>query len=92
MKCYFIFLLILFLWDRGRRFYETTNANFLGVFPCVRTVEKKLKKFDTSPPEGQLNIAPIKQYLLENNLPLVVSLSEDATSVVGRREYKFFEL
>jgi hypothetical protein len=37
----------------GRRFYETTNENFPGVFPCVRTIETKLKKFDTSAPEGQ---------------------------------------
>jgi len=71
----------------GRKFYEVMCSNFPGVFPYVRTVQRTLKKFDNSAPEGQLNIGALKKYLVENNLPLVGTVSEDCTAIVGRREY-----
>jgi len=71
----------------GRRLYEIFNANFKGVFPSLTTVNKRLSQFNSSADEGSTNIQLIKDFLVSNGAPLVVSFSEDATGVVGRREY-----
>ena len=46
-----------------------------------------IKKFNHSVPEGHLNVKGLKKYLTDNNLPLMVCVCEDATALVGRREY-----
>ena len=71
----------------GRESYEIWNANFPGVFPCPRSIESWLDDYDLSVREGQLNIAMLKQYLVLNNFPLVVSIAEDQTGLTGTREY-----
>ena len=71
----------------GRRLYEIFNANFQGVFPSTTTIHRRLSSFNMSANEGSLNLHIVKNYLLSNGAPLVVSLSEDASGVVGRREY-----
>ncbi len=71
----------------GRQFYEILHANLDGAFPCPRTIETKLAEFDASVKEGVINAKLLKQYLCENGLPLIVSLAEDATAIVARREY-----
>ena len=55
------------------------KRNFEGAFPCVRTVEAKIAQYDMS--------TMLKKYLDENNMPLVVSIAEDATAIVPKREY-----
>lgn len=71
----------------GRRLYEVFNANFQGVFPSLTTINKRLSQFNSSADEGSTNIQLVKDYLVANGASLVVSFSEDATGVVGRREY-----
>jgi hypothetical protein len=71
----------------GRKLYEIFNANFPEIFPSPTTIERRLLQFDKSVDEGSLNIGVLKDYLSTNNLPLVVCLSEDATALVGRRQY-----
>jgi hypothetical protein len=71
----------------GRRFYEIQSANLHGVYPCVRTIQTQLKKLDFSVPEGSLNVRALKKFLNLNGLPLLVCICEDATAIVGRREY-----
>ena len=71
----------------GRKFYEIMHQNFRGAFPCTRTIENKIAKFELSLREGEVGAEIFKDYLMRNNLPLVCSIAEDATGVVGRREY-----
>ena len=37
--------------------------------------------------KGSVNVQGLLDYLNLNNLPKIVSLSEDATAIVGKREY-----
>ena len=71
----------------GRKLYEIFHSNFKGVFPSPRSIEAKLDKFDACLTEGVLGISRLKDYLVTNRLPQIVSISEDATAIVGRREY-----
>lgn len=71
----------------GRRHYEILYENFKPAFPSPSSLHKRLDKYYTVLHEGQRNLEQLKTHLLVNNLPLVVSIAEDATSVVGKREY-----
>ncbi len=71
----------------GRHFYEILYENFKSAFPSPRSIESKLDKFEVPIREGELNLTKLKKYLIEENLPLIVSIAEDGTGVVGRREY-----
>lgn len=37
---------------------------------------------------GVVNVEGLKEYLTLHNLPMMVSLSEDASAAVGKRQYK----
>ena len=71
----------------GRRWYEVLNANFQGIFPCTRTIQSKLDAFESTSVEGHVNAKRLKDYLIQNDLPMVVSLSEDATGVIQQAQY-----
>jgi hypothetical protein len=71
----------------GRRHYEILCENFKPIFPLPSSLHTKLQKYYTVLHEGQRNLEVLKNHLLDNNLPLIVSIAEDATSVVGKREY-----
>ncbi|KAK4007844.1 hypothetical protein OUZ56_012995 [Daphnia magna] len=71
----------------GRRLYEIFHVNFKGVFPSPRTMGERLAKHQTFIPEGVVNVEGLKEYLTLHNLPMMVSLSEDATAAVGKRQY-----
>ena len=71
----------------GRRVHEIFNTNFPESFPSPTTIHQRLLRFDLSVNEGSLNIAAVKDFLIANNAPLTVCLSEDATGVGGRVEY-----
>lgn len=38
-------------------------------------------------PEGVINVKNFKDFLFQNNLPLIVSLSEDCSVIVSKIEY-----
>lgn len=71
----------------GQKLYEIFYSNFKGAFPSPRSIEANLDKFDSCLTQGVLGISRLKDYLDTNNLPHIVSISEDATAIVGRREY-----
>ena len=71
----------------GRRMHEVLHSNFQSIFPSPRTVESKLDKYDMSVEEGKINVKMLKHFLIQHNLPMVVSIAEEATAIVGRREY-----
>ena len=71
----------------GRRYYEIFMSNFHGIFPHIRTIDKKLETFQEPIIEGKVYVQELKSYLLLNNCPLEVSLSADATSLIPKVEY-----
>ena len=71
----------------GRKLYEILSSNFEGIVPSTRRIEEKIADFQIPEAEGQVRSEELLRYLQENRLPLVVSLSEDATSVTGKLEY-----
>ena len=71
----------------GKHSYEVLYRNLPGAVPCLSTIKSKLAQFDGSVPEGLLNVKYLKEFLVNNNLPLIVALSEDCTAIVSKREY-----
>jgi hypothetical protein len=71
----------------GRRHFKILYENFKPAFPSPSSLHTKLQKYYTLFHEGKCNLEVLKNHLLDNNLPLIVSIAEDATSVVGKREY-----
>lgn len=71
----------------GRRLYEIYAANFIGIFPQPRIIERKLTACEELVTEGDINAIGLFRYLIENDCPLVVCVSEDATAVESRPEY-----
>ena len=71
----------------GRKFYEMLHANFQGIFPSIRIVGNRISRFRVPTKEAEVYVTPVKQFIEDNKLPPVISISEDATAIVGRREY-----
>ena len=64
-----------------------SSAHSGGLLPSRRTVDIHIKLYDVSVNEGEVNAKLLLQVLKQHNLPFCVSLAEDATSIVGVREY-----
>ena len=71
----------------GRRFYEILHANIPCRFPSPRRIEEKLANLKVDLAEGVLNVVYFENFLILNNLPLLVSIAEDATAVILKPEY-----
>ncbi len=71
----------------GGKWYDVLSSNSGGALPSRRTVDKHIKMYDLSVNEGEVNAKLLLQVLTQHNLPFRVSLAEDATSIVGVREY-----
>ena len=71
----------------GGKCYNVLSANSRGALPSRGTVDKHIKMYDLSVNEGEVNAKLLLQVLTQHNLPFRVSLAEDATSIVGVREY-----
>ena len=52
----------------GRKFYEVLSANFEGVFPSCRTIERILSSYYKSEPEGEVNFAVLKEILVKTKI------------------------
>ena len=71
----------------GGKCYAVLSANSGDALPSRRTVDIHIKMYDVSVNEGEVNAKLLLQVLKQHNLPFCVSLAEDATSIVGVREY-----
>lgn len=69
----------------GRLCYETLSKN-IGL-PSPSSISRYLKTNGPVVVEGVLRCEELKKYLVDNNLPLFVWLSEDATRINGRIQY-----
>lgn len=71
----------------GRLLYQTLHANMYAAIPSLPSVDRYIHKTHSTIIEGIVRSDELLLYLKERNLPLVVSLSEDATRIVGRVQY-----
>lgn len=67
--------------------YETLNANLPLSIPSVSTVHRFLKDNGPNVVEGKMRTEELLQYLKSRNLPLRVSISEDATRITAKISY-----
>lgn len=67
--------------------YNTIQKNLEAALPSLSSTNRYIRKFNCHITEGVLRCDELKVYLEERNLPLVVSLSEDATRIVDRVQY-----
>lgn len=70
--------------------YDTLQKNLSCALPSLPSVNRYIYKTNCRVVEGVLRCDELTQYLEERNLEKVVTLSEDATRIVGRVQYDSF--
>lgn len=71
----------------GRLAYETLNANLPYSIPSPSTVSRFLKENGPKIIEGKMRTIELDEYLKSRNLPLKISISEDATRITAKIAY-----
>lgn len=71
----------------GNLSYQSLQANLRGALPSIKSVNRYIHQSHEYISEGVLRHNELYSYLTERKLPLIVSISEDATRVVGRPQY-----
>lgn len=74
----------------GPAAYEIYEANCKNAVPSPKTLSHFIHSTKSRIREGSIRAEGLLKYLNERNLPLFVSLCEDATSVNGRLQYDSF--
>jgi len=74
---------VLALIHGGRKFYEMLHAYFQGIFPSIKIVGNEISRFRVPTKERKVYASPVIQIIKDNKLPPVISISGDATAVVG---------
>lgn len=67
--------------------YKSLQLNLKGCFPSLSTTNRYIHRSDHHIVEGILRCQELLNYLVERKLPLIVSLSEDATKIENRIQY-----
>lgn len=67
--------------------YNTIQRNLRLSLPSISSTERTIRKSNCHITEGILRTDELWCYLKKRNLPLMVSLSEDATRINGRVQY-----
>lgn len=67
--------------------YETLQQNLKCALPALVSVNRYIRKSNSKIIEGVPRIEELLVYLTSRNLPLKVSISEDATRIIGRVQY-----
>lgn len=67
--------------------YNILQRNLVGALPALVSTNRYINTSRFFVPEGVLRCKELLQYLKDRNLPLAISLSEDATRIVGRLQY-----
>lgn len=71
----------------GPQAYDTLQKNLECALPSLSSTNRYIQSSNFKIFEGVLRSEQLLIYLEERNLPLVVSLSEDATRIVGKVQY-----
>lgn len=67
--------------------YETIQANLFGAIPSLPSTNRYIHRTHSTIVEGVVRCHELLQYLNERNLERTVSISEDATRIIGRVQY-----
>lgn len=67
--------------------YDTIQRNLPGALPSLSSTNRYVQKMNCRLIEGIPRFDELKLYLEARNLPNIISLSEDATRIVGRVQY-----
>lgn len=67
--------------------YETIQKNLECALPSLTSVNRYIKSANCHIIEGVLRSEELLLFLKERDLPLAVSISEDATRIIGRVQY-----
>ena len=67
--------------------YQTLQSNLVGALPSLPSINRYIKSSHFHITEGILRTEELRNYLSERYCPNFVSLSEDATRIVGRVQY-----
>lgn len=67
--------------------YESFKANAFRAVPGLSAVDRLIAKEKSHSLEGQIRSKELLKYLNDLNLPLIVTLCEDATRIIGRPQY-----
>lgn len=67
--------------------YQTLQANLVGGLPSLPSINRYIQASHFSITEGILRNEELRSYLIERDCPNFVSVSEDATRIVGRVQY-----
>lgn len=68
----------------GPLLYETIHKNLELALPSLDTTNRFIRRMEDSMIEGSLRTNELLKYLTERELPLAVSIAEDATRIDGR--------
>lgn len=71
----------------GPMAYETLYRNLEGALPALSSANRYIRASNCHTTEGILRCDELRVYLKERKQPPVVSLSEDATRIVGKVQY-----
>lgn len=67
--------------------YETIQRNLPTALPSLSSTNRYIRKMNSRVIEGVLRCNELQLFLEQRKLPKVVSLSEDATRIIGRIQY-----
>ncbi|KAK3909546.1 DNA gyrase inhibitor YacG [Frankliniella fusca] len=76
----------IFILD-GPMVYEFLSHNMIGAMPSSSATEKFLLKSSEPVNEGQFRFSELHEFLMRNNLPLKVWISEDGTRILQKFSY-----
>ncbi|KAK3927607.1 DNA gyrase inhibitor YacG [Frankliniella fusca] len=71
----------------GPMVYEFLSHNMIGAMPSSSATEKFLLKSSEPVNEGQFRFSELHEFLMRNNLPLKVWISEDGTRILQKFSY-----
>lgn len=71
----------------GRAHYLTFKANSPRSVPSLSSINRRISKERAYSMEGEIRCKELRRYLEDLDLPMIVSLSEDATRIIGRPQY-----
>lgn len=67
--------------------YETLHANLQCALPSLGSTNRYIRKSHFKVNEAVVRCYELAEYLKEQNLPMIIALSEDATRIVERIQY-----
>lgn len=71
----------------GRMAYETLYRNLKGALPSLPSANRYIRASNSHMTEGILRCEEQYVYLKQRKLPPIVSISEDATRMIGKVQY-----